>query len=222
MRRLFGLKLWLLGCGAVLSACAASGPISNPVASNLTWYSYAAGADLRAACTAAGPDTYRFIYNGIWQRQLRQYDMTVPAAGGPAELRAGARGRSGNVAAFSLNDPFGPWRLTTVATLVDDSRYRPLLAALAADTAASRPAAGQRLNSNEFYWLVAACRDGAFSLAAFNDRRAKHADLTFPEILLRLDTTGVPFNPARRVEGLDQGTFQIRVNQTGDGLVGVN
>ncbi len=215
------LKLWLLGGCLAVSACMASGPLSNPVASNLTWFSYAAGTDLRAACTGAGPDTYRFIYNGIWQRQLRQYDLAVPAAG-PAELRAGARGRSGNVAAFSLNDPFGPWRLATVETLVDATRYRPLLTALEADTAAAPVAAGQRLNSNEFYWLVAACRGGVFSLAAFNDRRVKHTGLRFPEILLRLDTTGVPFVPARRVEGLDEDAFQLRVNSTGDGLVGVN
>ena len=221
MRRFFRIKLWYLAAAAVLAGCAAAGPIGNPVASNLTWYSYAAGADLRAACAPAGPDTYRFIYNGIWKQQLRQYDLAVPA-GAPAELRAAARGTAGNLAAFSLGDPFGPWRLDAVSTLVDETRYRPLLAALAADTAAAPKAAGQRLNSNEFYWLVAACRGGSFSLAAFNDRRVKHVSLAFPEILLRLDTTGVPFRPARRVEGLDEDAFQIRVNSTGDGLVGVN
>ena len=209
---------WLF---AVLSACTPTGPIDNPIAGNLTYFSYAAGSDLRAACaTAAGLDSYRFIYNGNWRRQIRQYDLTVPA-GGPAELRSGARGRAGNLANFSLSDPLGPWRLAVESTLVDPTRTAPLLAALAADTAAAPAAAGQRLNSNEFYWLVAACRGGVFSLTPFADRRIAHDSLTFPPILLGLDTTGVPFRAARFVEGGDSGRFQLRVNATGDGLVGV-
>lgn len=210
---------WLI---PLLAACAAAGPIDNPVAGNLTYFSYAAGADLRAACGAtAGLDSYRFIYNGNWRRQIRQYDLSVPA-GGPAELRAGARGTAGNLANFSLSDPLGPWRLATATTLVDPSRTAPLLAALAADTAAAPAAPGQRLDSNRFYWLVAACRAGVFTLTPFADARIAHDTLTFPAILLRLDTTGVPFRAARFVEGGGGDTFQLRVNGAGDGLVGVN
>lgn len=207
---------WLI---SGLSACTAAGPIDNPIAGNLTYFSYAGGSDLRAAC-AAGIDTYRFIYNGIWRSQLRQYDLQVPSAG-PAELRAAARGTAGNLANFSLSEPLGPWQLTAETTLVDPSRTAPLLAALAADTAAAPAAPGQRLNSNEFYWLVAACRAGIFTLTPFNDRRVPHDTLTFPAILLGLDTTGVPFRAARFVEGGGNDTFQLRINATGDGLVGV-
>ncbi len=216
IRRVPVRLFWLT---SVLSACTAAGPIDNPIAGNLTYFSYAAGSDLRASC-AAGVDTYRFIYNGRWRSQLRQYDLVVPSAG-PAELRAAARGTAGNLANFSLSEPLGPWQLTAESTLVDPSRTAPLLAALAADAAAAPAAPGQRLNSNEFYWLVAACRAGVFTLTPFNDRRIGHDTLIFPEIMLGLDTTGVPFRAARFVEGGGGDTFQLRINAAGNGLVGV-
>ncbi len=204
---------------AILAACAASGPVDNTVARNLSWFNYAPGADIKAACRPGTPDRHRFIYNGIYDRQIRTYDLTQGPDG--ADLVVRARGASGNLARLSEDGPFGPWQLTRDDVRVDTAGVNRLLAAFAQDRAGAPPPAGQRLDSSEFYWLVSACENGEFSLAAFRDAKTPHRDLAFPPLLLALDGTGVPFKAARKIEGQrgGDGEFQLRINQSGDGLV---
>ena len=78
---------------ALLGAAACTtyeGPPSNPVERSLTWFSYLAGDDIRAACRQGGSDHYRFVYNAIYEVQIRGYELT-PTPGG-AELTVRARG----------------------------------------------------------------------------------------------------------------------------------
>ncbi len=204
---------------AALAACATSGPVDNPIAQRLTWFTYAVGADIRSACTATAPAQYRFVYNGQYERQLRAYDLSLgPGSGG--ELLARARGRRGDLRRFALDDPFGPWALTGSRRQVSAAEIQALTAALERDATAAPAAAGQRLNSYEFYWLVSRCLGGVFDLQAFVDPRVPHAALAFPTVLLRLDDTGVEFRPARRFEGQREDAFQLHINRDGTGLVG--
>ena len=46
------------------------------------------------------------------------------------------------------------------------------------------------------------------------------AELAFPEELLALDETGVPFRTAQPFEGGRQDSFQLHINRKGDGLAG--
>ncbi len=213
------LQQWPL-LGLLLStACASSGPVDNPTSQRLTWFTYAAGTDIRDRCRAGAPDQYRFIYNGQYERQVRAYDIQVLPEGG-AELLARARGGQGNLARFSLNNPLGPWALEERRSELSPNDIAALLAALDRDTAVAPTAAGQRLNSLDFYWLVSQCRGGAFRLDAFVHPRVNHASLSFPSELLALDSTGVPFREARQFEGGRRNSFQLHINQTGNGLVG--
>ncbi|MHA1567157.1 MAG: hypothetical protein ACTSX7_17740 [Alphaproteobacteria bacterium] len=216
----FGRLTLLAALAVALAACASSGPVANPVARSLTWFNYAAGADIRAACGPNSPDRYRWVYNGIYGRQIRAYDLTFPSSG--AELLAQARGVSGNLRQLSPSQPLGPWDLTRETRLVAPSDVNQLLAALAADRRSAPPAAGQRLVSTEFYWLVTACQGGDFSMAAFRHAKTPHQDLAFQPLLLGLDHTDVDFKAARRIEGQrgGDGEFQLHINASADGLVG--
>ncbi len=203
----------------LLAACASSGPVDNPLGQSLTWFTYAAGTDIRDRCRAAAPDEYRFVYNGQYERQIRAYDLQAQPDGG-AELLARARERQGNLARFGLNDPLGPWALEEHRSVLSPADLLSLKTAVDRDSAAAPPAAGQRLNSFDFYWLVSQCRGGVFRLDAFLHPRVAHGDLGFPAELLALDGTDVPFRPAQPFEGGKQDSFQLHINRTGDGLVG--
>ncbi len=221
MRKRLGTVSLCAGLGMVLAACAASGPVDNAVGRSLSWFSYAAGADIKATCGPNSPDRYRWVYNGIYDRQIRTYDLgTRPD--GSAELVARARGVSGNLRQLSPAQPLGPWDLSRDTSSVAAADINQLLAALSQDRDGAPPAAGQRLASSEFYWLVTACESGRFAMAAFRDAKTPHAQLAFPALLLVQDRTGVPFRPARRIEGQQggDGEFQLHINRTGDGLVG--
>ncbi len=89
--------LTALGVGA---CTAYQGTPSNPIEQSLTWFSFVAGDDIRAVCRAGEPDHYRFVYNGIYEVQIRAYELT-PTPGG-AELTVRARGRSGLLNRFTF------------------------------------------------------------------------------------------------------------------------
>ena len=216
---LYTPKVWGLFVLLLCAACASRGPSDNPIVQGLTWFTYAAGSDIRNRCRAGGTDEYRFIYNGQYDRHLRAYDLAVQPDGS-AQLLARSRGARGNLARFGLENPLGPWALEERRTTLDGNTVGQLLAALAGDAAAVPPANGQRLNSYEFYWLVSQCKAGAFSLAAFVHPRVNHRDLAFPSALLAQDTTTVPFREARSFEGGRRDSFQLHINRAGDGLAG--
>ncbi len=212
-------KWWGVVAVLACTACASQGPSGNPIVQGLSWFTYASGADVRDRCTAGSPDTYRFVYNGQYERHLRAYDLSVKPDGS-SEILARARGTRGNLARFQLNNPLGPWALEEQRATIDRETTDGLLAALAVDATAVPPAGGQRLNSYEFYWLVSACRQGQFGLAAFVHPRVNHQGLTFPAQLLAVDATSVPFRKARAFEGGRRDSFQLKINRAGDGLAG--
>jgi len=211
---------FLLGVAVLgLSACTTyRGLPANPVERSLTWFSYLAGDDIRAACKAGGPDHYRFVYNGIYQVQIRGYEVT-PAPDG-AELTVRARGRSGAVSRFAFDNPFGPWELTQSRAALSNAQAAAIVDAYADAVAASPPSAGQQLDSNEYYWIAAGCSGGTFALNVFLDPKVDVNALEFSKRLLAHDASGVPFREAGFVEGFDDAVFTIRVNSAGDNLSG--
>lgn len=202
-----------------LAACTTfDGSADNPVERSLTWFSFVAGDDIRAACTTDSPDQYRFVYNAVYERQIRAYELRLGAAG--AEQISRARNKAGNVANFQFRNPLGPWELRR-----SDAQLTPLEAAaivdgLTKDVADAPASAGQRLRSNKFYWAVAACEAGVFRLHAFEQDRVEIEALAFRGPLLAHDTTEVKFFEAEQIEGFSDNAFEIRINRTGDGIVG--
>lgn len=103
MRRIAFTTLALFG----LAACTTfDGTTDNPVERSLTWFSYVGGDDIRAACTPDGPDQFRFVYNAVYERQIRAYDLRLGADG--ADQTSRARNQAGNVGNFQISNPLGP------------------------------------------------------------------------------------------------------------------
>ncbi len=203
---------------AGLAACITfAGTVDNPIERSLTWFSFVAGDDIRAACSEGSQDRYRFLYNGVYERQIRAYELVMTEEG--ALLTARARNRAGNVARFQFRNPLGPWELRRSHATLPANTVSALVEALERDVAAALPAAGQRLRSNSFYWTVAVCRSGAFTLHAFEQDRVALGELAFRAMLLDEDGTDVAFAEAKRIEGFSENAFEIRINGSGDGIV---
>ena len=204
-------------CG--LAACTTyQGSVSNPVERSLTWFSFLAGDDIRAACQTGAPDHYRFVYNGIYKVQIRAYELT-PKPGG-AELTVRARGRSGLINRFTFDKPFGPWELVQSRAEIDNPTAAAIVGAYATAVETSPPSAGQLLDSNEYYWIVASCSAGEFALSAFVDPKVDINSLKFSKLLLAHDDSGVPFRKAEFVEGFTDGVFTVQINREGNNLSG--
>lgn len=202
-----------------LAACTTfTGSTDNPVERSLTWFSYVGGQDIRAACTPGTGDSLRFVYNAVYERQIRTYDLQS----GPDGVRyvARARNKPGSFANFQFSNPLGPWELRRSETVLKQDQADEIMDALARDAAQAPPSAGQRLRSNEYYWAVAACRDGAFRLLAFDQDKVDLKSLAFRGPLLAFDETKVDFLDVERVEGFADNAFEIRINAAGDGITG--
>ena len=77
-----------LAAAVLLAAACAYRGGSDVFTTKFTWYSYLNGDDIRARCTAGGPSLYRFVYNGVYTRQVRTYAISPAADGRGYVLRA--------------------------------------------------------------------------------------------------------------------------------------
>ncbi len=171
-----------------------------------------------AACSANAADQYRFVYNGVYERQIRAYDLRLGDGG--AEQSSRARNTAGNVANFQFRNPLGPWELSRSEARLTATEVSAILDGLQRDVASAPDSAGQRLRSNKFYWAVAVCRSGEFRLHAFEQDRVEIKSLAFRGPLLAHDKTDVDFAEAKQIEGFSDNAFEIKINATGDGIVG--
>ncbi len=211
-------KLALFLCAGLLVSCTTySGSADNPIERSLTWFSYVAGDDIKASCAAGSRDHFRFVYNAVYQKQIRAYDMKGVDAG--ADLVARVRNEPGNVSGFRIQDPLGPWALAESRASISNEQASDIVDALSRDAERAPASAGQQLASNEFYWIVSGCSAGSFRIWAFDQDRVGVNALEFASELRALDGTDIDFRNAMPVEGFDDGVFYIKINQTGDGTV---
>lgn len=202
----------------LLTACTSyTGTTDNPAERSLTWFSYVAGDDLRAACTPESPDHFRFVYNAVYQKQIRTYELQGVAGGANFTVRA--RNESGNLSRFRIQNPLGPWALEESRVALSDAQAADIVVALVQDAGKAPPSAGQQLKSNEFYWIVTACTAGQYRIWAFDQDKVDLNTLGFALALRAHDETGVSFRDAKPVEGFDDGAFYIKINSAGDGTV---
>src|SRR5690348_8181153 len=61
----------LLLCGCT------TGGSGNPALRSLGWFNYLAGTEIRDGCRPGGPDRYRLVYNAVWGKQVRDYEITA-------------------------------------------------------------------------------------------------------------------------------------------------
>ncbi len=181
------IRLAVLAMAALPAACAyTGGDIGNPLARRLDWYSYVAGDDIRAHCDAGSPDRFRLVYNAVWGKQLRMYDLD-----GVRRVLVARATRQGEVR-IEPAAPLASWQAAEGRTPLDDATYARLVAAFAASGMFAPPPVGLDLPSRSYFWTAAYCRDGRYGFTAWKYPSSTFSSLTFDRALFALDRTGVP------------------------------
>ena len=183
---------------ALVAACTYAGG-DDPLRRTLSWFSYLNGDDLRRACRAGAPDAYRFVYNGIYQEQIRTYDVAQRADRTGARLRVRVIGPA-DLGSIRLSVPGGlldPWNGRNEVVNLRPQDLGLLRTAAATSGAFGPSPQWMRLGSEDFYWLSAACVDGAFHFNAFKWPSERFDALAFPAVLRAWDFTGIAINPPR-------------------------
>lgn len=234
MPRRLALSTVILAGLLATASCAYHGASDNPVGRNLTWFSYLNGDDIRAQCTAGAPDRYRFVYNGIYTEQVRSYDLTLAKDGADPLLDVKVLGRRGDLSRLSIDSPaavFAPWSGQTEAVHLRPRDLTHLRDAMRAGGVFTPLSGRLELSSDDFYWVVSACRDGAFAFNAYRWPSARFEATAFPALLFAWDPTGIPVNPPRQADPAaihhamspsdlrDAQRFNLAAE--GDGLIGV-
>ena len=190
--------LWRVTCITVLLAgCTYRGDIDNPAVRKASWFSYLGGTDIRTACVEDAPDSYRLVYNGRYEEQLRSYEITADGAGG-AYLVARAKGRA-NAFDVSLDDVLAPWRWKRSQTRLSPAEFQQFVALLEQSGQFAGAPVGLRLFSGDFYWVGSACRNGAFHYHAWAFSNDGFARMRFADFLFKHDQTGLAVNPPRKI-----------------------
>ena len=194
------LRRWAVALSlGLLAACTYQGGIDNPITIKATWFSYLAGDDIRAACTAGALTQYRLIYNGNYEEQLRSYEVATAGSGRASYKVRVQTGQGLDLTRLSFSDPLAPARWDTRQEWLNGQEMAELEAALAASGAFDPAPQGLRLASEEFYWIMSACRNGVFVFNAWRYPSQRFAALRFPGVLLRHDQTQIALNPPRKV-----------------------
>lgn len=182
-----------------LGGCASPGPVNNPIASSLTWFSYVGGEDLRRDCLPGQPARFRLVYNGRYKEQVRSYDLTLDPSGGRSVLQSRVTGAR-SVSVVDLRNPFAPWEPAFHERLLTPDQTRSLVRAIQA-SGFDRPAPdGTFLRSDGYYWVASACRDGRFHFMAWAPGEADLHRLAFVPELLRLDESRIAYNLPARID----------------------
>jgi hypothetical protein len=191
-------RLWRVTCITILLAgCTYRGDIDNPAVRKVSWFSYLDGTDIRTACAEGALDSYRLVYNGRYEEQLRSYEITADGAGGAyliARAKAGA-----NAFEVSFDDVLAPWRWRRAEAPLSPGEFRQFVTLLEQSGQFAGAPAGLRLFSGDFYWVGSACRNGTFHYHAWAFSNDGFAQVRFTEFLFKHDQTGLAVNPPRKI-----------------------
>lgn len=184
------------------SAQRADRNVDMPVVRSFHWFSYVGGDDIRAACHPGGRSRLRLVYNGLWEEQVRTYEIFLQPDG-TAGMEIGVLADQGNVSniqAESGTDVLNPWRMKHGQRLLDAEETRHLMDLLQASAAFGPPPDGLRLPDNDFWWTVASCRNGVWGFQAYHYPTDGFAKVKFAEQLFAWDNVKVPVNRPRKLE----------------------
>lgn len=186
-----------------LAACAYRGGIDNPAIRKVAWFSYLDGDDIRTYCVENAPDSYRLVYNGRYEEQLRSYEVTADGTGG-ARLTSRAMDLRGDITKISLEDVLAPWNWEKAEGQLSPADFQALQARLESGGFYAGAPAGLRLYSGDFYWIASGCRDGKFYFGAWLYPEPPYEKLSFPDFIYARDATGVPVNQPRPLPAADK------------------
>ncbi len=200
------VRLGISGLAILLAACTYSGGIGDPVTRKLSWFSYVGADDIQAKCTPTSPDQYRLVYNANWNEQVRAYDLrqSVIQNGGAMLFTEVFGGYGADVAKFSLSDPVAPARGSSGTVRLSQDQFLELVRAIDSSGFGQPAPEGLRLESWDFYWVVAACRGGQFHFNAWRYPSDRYDAISFDKLLFAADGTGVPVNPPRHIDSAEQ------------------
>ena len=201
-----------LALGALLFGCSPrEGGIADPLQRNFQWFNYVGGDDIRAACTPNAMPRYRFVYNAVWEEQVRTYDLERLPAGQGALLTVNViRGAPRLLQAYVFGGPNAG--TVTAQARLSEAEYLDIARSTEAAGFGRRPPDGTRLQSYDFYWLVNACAAGAWHLNAWRRQDPGFDQLRFDALLFSHDPTGIAINPVRRVNNADR---KLRYGEAG-------
>lgn len=197
-----GLSLLFL---LMLVGCTYRGAIDQPITLKFTWFSYLNGDDLRQACAPGAANSYRLVYNGSYNEQLRTYEIVGDGAGGGAYTARVMRGGGLRLSQFSLRNPQAMAGWTVSRTRLAPNDMADLTKVLSNSGAFEPAPSGLRMASEQFYWISAICWNGQFFFNAWLYPSDRFARLTFPVVLFGYDQTGLALKAPRDVPPIERG-----------------
>ncbi|WP_254434918.1 hypothetical protein [Magnetospirillum sp. UT-4] len=212
----------VLAFSALAGCTYRGGDIGDPAVRKFHWYSYLEGEDIRANCQAGTPDRFRVVYTGLYDQQLRMYEVdSLRRVLSVKVVEPGGMGR------LSFDDPMAPSRAREERVQLNEASYHGLVAAFAASGVFAPPPVGLELPSRSYHWTAATCRGGRYGFTAWKHPSPAFAAITFDKVLFGLDFTGipvaaagpVPFDPQLedRAKRLETTTFTLKVGENGLG-----
>lgn len=176
----------VLALAIVLAACAVGGAPDSALEQKVTWFHYVAGEDLRADCRTDGPTTFRFVYNALFNKDVRALDLTAGEGGGTLESRRYQGARVLNVQSAGLVN-----RPDQASVALDGTQVAALLDAIVADGFAGPAESGLILRSDTYHAVATGCRGGEFRIHGYTWDRL--GNLATADALRALDPLGVPW-----------------------------
>ena len=185
--RVLGLALAALA----VAGCADTQRAHDPLVGRVSWFAYLAGDDIKAACAADAPARYRFVYNAVFDEQVRSYDLVRTETG--AKLTVNVSGGGIRLVEFAVGASLRPETVKRMVEVdLDRAAYLELIRQVEADGFGAPPPEGLRLPSYDFYWAVSACAGGRFHFNVWRNETPGFAALRFPGLLFAQDTTTIP------------------------------
>jgi hypothetical protein len=209
----------------LVCACSDASKVGTPIVGRLSWFAYLGGEDIRDACKPGTPARYRFVYNAVYDEQVRTYELTRTPTGAALQVRVPPAGIAVVEFRAAAADVWNVRRETS-ATL-DIPTYLAIARQLEADGFGAATTTGQNFPSWDYYWIVSACADGKFHINGWRNGSPGFAALRFPALLFAQDKTEIPVNPISRnpygdhVTRMRQGTADLNfdVRLAPDGLM---
>lgn len=175
----------------LMTSCAANGGSSNPFVRQFQYYSYINGDDIRKACVTGAESRYRLVYNALYEKQVRTYDIRqgFDSDIGEQETRVFSRGIGSEFDVTAEGVDF-----KSNFHSIEALKLENLIAidkALITSGFEQPTKNGQILHSDEFYWVAMVCRNGNFKYYAWVQGETDIDKLPFLDVLSDADTTGV-------------------------------
>lgn len=214
------------------SSCSYQREIEHPVMRKFTWFSYIAATDIQKRCDRSSGLEYRFVYNGVYDEQVRTYDISHVGAD-RYEIKTNVSDEV-DISSISLDlrrpDLFKPWRTKSSVTNVSINDIEMLTKTLKNIGFFNSSPPLRSFSSIEFYWIVSTCINGRFNQNGYFWPDEKFKTAQFPKLLHLWDFTDVPFNQPRQTSSLSAlrltGANDIRnyfnLNFNSNGLLSYN